>query len=178
MLQFSCNKFKTKEKDMLHTSLGYILVRSFPECAILLLAGCNFLNLKISLKTLLKKTLILGMMISLVRMLPISFGIHTIIGMAFILFVLADLSKDSFINSIMALCKLFLCLIFSELIYIKLVTGVFSVPEKIIIDNYTIMGAIYSLPSLVIFAILAFGMEFVTRKNCRECDDKGNGALN
>ena len=40
---------------MLHTSWGYILVRSFPECAILLMLGCNFLNLKISSKTILKK---------------------------------------------------------------------------------------------------------------------------
>ena len=55
--------FKIKERNMLHTSWGYILVRSFPECAILLMLGCNFLNLKISSKTILKKTLILGLMI-------------------------------------------------------------------------------------------------------------------
>lgn len=148
---------------MLHTSLGYILVRSFPECAVMLLVGCNFLNLKISKKILLKKTFILGLIISLVRMLPISFGIHTIIGMGIILFVLADLSKNSFIDCIIAICKLFLCLIFSEVIYIKLVTTMFLVPESVLVDNYSIISAIYTLPSLFILAILAFAIQFIVK---------------
>ncbi|WP_148558238.1 hypothetical protein [Terrisporobacter glycolicus] len=149
---------------MLRTSLGYILVRTFPECAIVLLAGCYFLNLRISIKTLLKKTLILGIIQSCIRMLPISFGIHTIIGMALVLFVLVDMSKDTFINCIMALCEIFLCLILSESIYIKLLVDVLSVPEKSLVNNYTVMGAIYSLPSLIIFVALFILVEFILRK--------------
>lgn len=97
-------------------------------------------------------------------MLPISFGIHTIIGMGIILFVLVDLSKDSFINCIMTLCKIFLSLILSELIYIELLTKVFRIPEYVFIDNYTLKGAIYTLPSLIIFMLLAFTIEFVIQK--------------
>lgn len=149
---------------MLHTSLGYILVRSFPECAVMLIVGCKFLNLKISIETLLKKTFILGMIISLIRMLPISFGIHTIIGMVIILFVLADLSKSSFMDCIIAMCKLFLCLIFSEVIYIKLITTIFLVPESVLLNNYSVTSAIYTLPSLFIFAILGFLIEFIIKK--------------
>lgn len=149
---------------MLNTSLGYILVRCIPECAVLLLVGCRFLKLKISIKTLLSKTFILGIIISLIRMLPISFGIHTIIGMGIILFMLVDLSKDSFMNCIIALCKLFLCLIFSEFIYVKLVTTLFSVPESILMDNYSIMSAIYTLPSLVILIILSILIESIVNK--------------
>lgn len=152
---------------MLHTSIGYILVRSFPECAVMLLVGCKFLNLKISTETLLKKTFILGMIISLIRMLPISFGIHTIIGMVIISFVLVDLSKNSFMDCIIAMCKLFLCLIFSEIIYIKLITTIFLVPEAVLVDNYSVISAIYTLPSLFIFAILAFFIEFIIKKITR-----------
>lgn len=149
---------------MLRTSLGYILVRTFPECAIVLLAGCYFLNLRISIKTLLKKTLILGIIQSCIRMLPISFGIHTIIGMALVLFVLVDMSKDTFINCIMALCKIFLCLILSEFIYINLLTKVFNIHENALINNYSIMGAFYTLPSLIILVLLAFVIEFIMKK--------------
>lgn len=149
---------------MLHTSLGYILARSFPECAMILIVSKYLLNLDISIKTLLKKTVVLGLAISLIRMLPISFGIHTIIGMGIILFVLVDLSKDSFINCIMTLCKIFLSLILSELIYIELLTKVFRIPEYVFIDNYTLKGAIYTLPSLIIFMLLAFTIEFVIQK--------------
>lgn len=149
---------------MLHTSLGYILARSFPECAMILIVSKYLLNLDISIKTLLKKTVVLGLAISLIRMLPISFGIHTIIGMGIILFVLVDLSKDNFINCIMTLCKIFLSLILSELIYIELLTKVFRIPEYVFIDNYTLKGAIYTLPSLIIFMLLAFTIEFVIQK--------------
>ena len=149
---------------MLHTSLGYILARSFPECAMILIVSKYLLNLDISIKTLLKKTVVLGLAISLIRMLPISFGIHTIIGMGIILFVLDDLSKDNFINCIMTLCKIFLSLILSELIYIELLTKVFRIPEYVFIDNYTLKGAIYTLPSLIIFMLLAFTIEFVIQK--------------
>lgn len=149
---------------MLRTSIGYILVRTFPECAIMLLVGCYFLKIKISMRTLLKKTLLLGVIQSCIRMLPISFGIHTIIGMALVLFVLVDLSKDTFINCIMSLCKLFLCLIISESLYISLLLNVISIPNKLILDNYTVMGAVYSLPSLILFAILAILLEFIIKK--------------
>lgn len=97
-------------------------------------------------------------------MLPISFGIHTIIGMALVLFVLVDMSKNTFINCIMALCKIFLCLILSEVIYISLITNILSIPRGILVDNYSVMSAIYTLPSLIIFAILAFIMEFINRR--------------
>ena len=149
---------------MLHTSLGYILARSFPECAMILIVSKYLLNLDISIKTLLKKTVVLGLARSLIRMLPISFGIHTIIGMGIILFVLVDLSKDNFINCIMTLCKIFLSLILSELIYIELLTKVFRIPEYVFIDNYTLKGAIYTLPSLIIFMLLAFTIEYVIQK--------------
>lgn len=149
---------------MLRTSLGYTLVRTFSECAIVLVVGCYFLNLKISKITLLKKTLMLGVIQTCIRMLPISFGIHTIIGMALVLFVLVDMSKNTFINCIMALCKIFLCLILSEVIYISLITNILSIPRGILVDNYSVMSAIYTLPSLIIFAILAFIMEFINRR--------------
>lgn len=149
---------------MLRTSLGYILVRTFTECAIVLIIGCYFLKLKMSTKTLIKKALILGIIQSFIRMLPISFGIHTIIGMGLVLFMLVDMSKDTFINCIMALCKIFLCLILSESIYIKLLTDVLSVQESLIVNNYTIMGAIYSLPSLALFVIFAILIETIKKR--------------
>ena len=149
---------------MLQTSLGYTLVRTFPECAIVFAVGCYFLNLSISKRDLLKNSLILGVIQSCIRMLPISFGIHTIIGMAIVLFMLVNMSKNTFINCIMALCKIFLCLILSESIYIKLLIDVLSVPELLIVNNYTIMGAIYSLPSLALFVVFAILIEVITKK--------------
>ena len=82
------------------------------------------------------------------------------------------------IDCIIALCKLFLCLFASELIYIKLITGVFSVPEHILLENYSVMGAIYTLPSLTILVILAIAMEFVTQKLKVKNEVKQNGEFN
>ena len=130
----------------------------------MLLVGCYFLKINISSKILLKKTIKLGLAVSLIRMLPISFGIHTLIGMGLILLELINLSKDSFINCIIALCKIFLCLGMSEIIYIKILTEIFKIPEHVFVYNYTLYGAIYTLPSLLIFLILAVMIEYVLQK--------------
>lgn len=149
---------------MLHTSLGYILVRSFPECAIVLLVGCYLLKIKVPKKTIILKTLTLGLMVSLIRMLPISFGIHTILSMTCTLFMLAHLSKDSFINCIIAICKIFISLILSEFVYLFLVTFVFKIPESNFLDNYTVNSALFTLPSLLILVVIAVLIQFITDK--------------
>ncbi|MEG0855150.1 MAG: hypothetical protein RSG52_01600 [Terrisporobacter sp.] len=149
---------------MLHTSPGYILVRSFPECAVVLLVGCYLLKIKVPKNIIFKKTLILGLMVSLIRTLPINFGIHTILSMTCTLFMLANLTKDSFINCIIAICKIFISLILSEFVYIFLVTFVFKIPESNLVDNYTVSSAIFTLPSLLILVLISVLIQFVTDK--------------
>lgn len=149
---------------MLHTSIGYILVRSFPECAIMLLAGCYFLKLKISKKVILRRSLLLGIIVSLIRLLPISFGIHTILSMSCTLFMLLYLSKDSFINCIMATCKLFISLILSEFVYLYIANYVFQIPDSYLISNYTLKGAIITLPSLGILVLIVILIQSLTDK--------------
>lgn len=150
--------------ETLHTSPGYILVRSFPECAVVLGIACYLLKLNIPKKTLLNRTLILGLIVSVIRLLPINFGIHTILSMGCCLLMIANLSKDSFINCIITICKIFISLILSEFIYLYLVTFIFKIPESAIIDNYTIQGAIITLPSLLILIIIAVTIQIVSDK--------------
>lgn len=149
---------------MLHTSIGYILVRSFPECAIMLLTGCYFLRLNISKKVILKKSFILGIIVSLIRLLPINFGIHTILSMACTLFMLLYLSKDSFINCIMTTCKLFISLILSEFVYLYISNYIFKIPDSYLIGNYTLEGAIITLPSLGILVLFAMLIQSLTNR--------------
>ncbi len=155
---------------MLHTSIGYILIRTFPECMALLFIGCYMLKVNVSKTTFLKKTILLCIIQSSIRMLPINFGIHTIMGMGLVLFMLIDISKDSFINCIVALCKIFLCLILSEAIYIQLLTAVLLVPENLLVNNYSITGALYTLPSLAVLILFAFILEFIINKSTKKVD--------
>ena len=68
--------------------------------------------------------------------------------------------------------------IFTIFAYIKLLTIVFKVPEEVFIYNYTIKGAIYTLPSLIIFMLIAFGIEFVIRKFNKGSLEKVSEELN
>lgn len=149
---------------MLHTSIGYIIARSFPECVVMLFTGCYFLKLNISKKTILKRAFILGIVVSIIRLLPINFGIHTILSMTCTLFTISKLSEDSFINCIMTTCKLFISLILSEFIYIYIANYIFKIPDRYIISNYTLKGALITLPSLLILVLIAISIQFVTDK--------------
>ena len=68
------------------------------------------------------------------------------------------------INCIIAICKIFISMILSEFVFIYIVTYILKVPYTAIIDNYTISGAIYTLPSLLIMALIILGIEFCTNK--------------
>ena len=63
---------------MLSSSLSYIILRSFPECILTLIASYILLDLDLKLEEVIKKSIFFVIIVLFIRMLPISFGIHTI----------------------------------------------------------------------------------------------------
>ena len=58
---------------MLESSLVYIITRTFPESLILVLSGVVLLGINIDKKKAFKDGIILGLIIGIIRLLPISF---------------------------------------------------------------------------------------------------------
>ncbi|MPM97013.1 hypothetical protein SDC9_144184 [bioreactor metagenome] len=148
---------------MLRLPLSYILIRTFPESLVLILVGMILLGIKIDIKNLIKKGIFLGVVITAIRMLPINFGVHTILAMIVLAFILYKSCGKQLVKSIIATCCIWISLALSEGIYILIATNILSVPFKHL-TNTQAYGAIITLPSLLILIGIAILIKLVMDK--------------
>lgn len=148
---------------MLRLPLSYILIRTFPESLVIILVGMILLGIKIDIKNLIKKGIFLGVVITAIRMLPINFGVHTILAMIVLAFILYKSCGKQLVKSIIATCCIWISLALSEGIYILIATNILSVPFKHL-TNTQAYGAIITLPSLLILIGIAILIKLVMDK--------------
>ncbi|CEH35489.1 hypothetical protein [Romboutsia lituseburensis] len=148
---------------MLRLPLSYILIRTFPESLVIILVGMILLGIKIDIKNLIKKGIFLGVVITAIRMLPINFGVHTILAMIVLAFILYKSSSKQLVKSIIATCCIWISLALSEGIYILIATKILGVPFKHL-TNTQAYGAIITLPSLLILIGIAILIKLVMDK--------------
>ena len=66
---------------MLKSSLAYVILRVIPECIILILGSYILLDLKIDKYKIMKYGFLYGLIVTLIRSLPITFGVHSLLSM-------------------------------------------------------------------------------------------------
>ena len=66
---------------MLESSLVYTITRTLPESLVLVLSGLILLGIGIDIdkSKVIKKGMLLGFIIGIIRLLPINFGVHSIL---------------------------------------------------------------------------------------------------
>lgn len=149
---------------MLNSSLSYVIIRSFPESIFLILSGYILFNLNINLKNIIRNSLFYLVILTCIRMLPISFGIHTILSMFVIGMIFYKFENQQIISTIINVSKIYICLAISEGIYMVIADKILKIPTQILTNNTSINSAILSLPSLLIFILLIIGINLITKK--------------
>ncbi|GAA0091556.1 hypothetical protein UT300009_15840 [Paraclostridium bifermentans] len=149
---------------MLNSSLSYVIIRSFPESIFLILSGYILFNLNINLKNIIKNSLFYLVILTCIRMLPISFGIHTVLSMFVIGMIFYKFENQQIISTIINVSKIYICLAISEGIYMVIADKILKIPTQILANNTSINSAILSLPSLLIFILLIIGINLITKK--------------
>lgn len=150
---------------MSELSINYILIRSLPESLVILLSGMLLLGIKINIKELIIKSLVLAAIVGCIRIvLPISFGVHTILAMIALGVMLYNLSNKNLINTTITTCIILISLALSESIYILIANGIIGIPLEILMDNQSIQGALLTLPSLVIVFLIVSIFKYIQNK--------------
>lgn len=149
---------------MLNSSLSYVIIRSFPESIFLILSGYILFNLNINLKNIIRNSLFYLVILTCIRMLPISFGIHTVLSMFVIGMIFYKFENQQIISTIINVSKIYICLAISEGIYMVVADKILKIPTQILTNNTSINSAILSLPSLLIFILLIIGLNLITKK--------------
>lgn len=150
---------------MLRISLLEFLLRIIPE-AFLIIWAIYLLNYKrIDLKRYIASSMFIATSAYLVRILPISFGVHTIINIIIYILVAVSINKINIIKAMSAVLKIIITIFICEWINVAVLDKVVKLDLQIIF-NEPLKKVIYSTPSLIMFAVLIFlfyKFEFKTR---------------
>lgn len=166
-LRFMPNeKFALKEVPMVHETfpniLYALLLQDFPESVAVTMAVFSLINFRLWDRRLLWVALLLTFT-NLVRLLPIAFGMHSvilIIGSAILtcIFTKAKLSKI-----FLAVLVCYAVIATSELIYVKPLLNMTGLSYDTVFHNPFLRSA-FALPDLIILLVIAFGKNYYNQK--------------
>ena len=146
---------------MLESSLVYIFTRTFPESLILVLSGVILLGINIDKKKIFKYGIILGIIIGIIRLLPITFGVHSVLSMIALCIILLKCARNDIVKSMVSTCLVWISLELSEGIYILIATSLLNINVERLTDNTTLQGAIITLPSLLIMFLIVLLLRYI-----------------
>lgn len=157
---------------MLKSSVIYTLVRSLPESILFIFLGNMLLEANMSKNKILQMGMLMTLIISFVRLLPITFGVHTIISIMIEVLIFTYLSGNKIIQSVIITFELFIALLLSETIYMFIAINIFKINLNVLVNQSNFISAISSIPSLLIFLGIAFIIKFFNYKvNSRGRDE-------
>ena len=138
---------------MLESSLVYTITRTLPESLVLVLSGLILLGIGIDIdkSKVIKKGMLLGFIIGIIRLLPINFGVHSILSMVALGVILFKCSNNDIIKSMVSTC----------LVWLSLATNILNIKIEKLMDNSSLQGAIITLPSLVIMFLIVIILKYI-----------------
>lgn len=148
---------------MLALTAFEFIVRTIPESLIYIFAGYVLSNTKLNIKRYLISSLLLAVSMFIIRMLPINYGVHTILSIIIQTAILMSISKIDIILAIKSAIITTICLFVVELLNMLALNLIFKEQLEAIMLN-KISKTICGLPSLGGFAIIVLCYYYHLRK--------------
>jgi len=140
---------------MLKLTLLEVFLRALPESFLVVFAVYAFSKTVINMKRYIISSIFYVILIYIIRLLPIQYGVHTILNIIVLIVLTVNINKIVIIKSIqasiMALILLFIC----EGINMFIIQYIFKVNVINLLTNRS-LKILYGIPSLVIFATTVF----------------------
>ena len=138
-------------------------LRSLPECFLLILAIHSFSKIKIDKKKYIISSFICSVAIFLVRMLPINYGVHTILAMGITSILGVAINKIDVIKAIKGVLIVIILQFALEGMNIFIIENIFKADiDKVFADP--VQKALYGLPSICMLAIIVVGYYIINYK--------------
>lgn len=151
---------------MLKVSLIEFLLRFIPESFLFLLAAYVFSNKKIEKKLYIISSLTIAISMYLIRLLPIQFGIHSVMGVIIVILVAVNINKIPINKAV------------SSAVIVVILEGIFETLNLFFLDKIldlnvqavlinSISKLVYFMPSLIFlgFTITLYNLVVNKRKN-------------
>jgi hypothetical protein len=149
MIIYSNNK---GDRFMLKVSLLDLLLRVIPESFLFIFAAYLFCHKKFDKKYIIVSTIIFSITAYIIRLLPIQFGVHTILNILVYVALCIKINKIPFAKSITYSLILMAMLSVSEQLNIVVLNHIFGQNVKAILND-DLFKNIYFIPSMILFLI-------------------------
>lgn len=150
---------------MLYMPIVVFFLRSIPEGILLAFAHYVLVNEKIPIKKLLLSGTILGISSYLIRLLPIHYGVHTIIFLMIYIFIMISVNGIYVLKaipaSIISVFLIFMCDWITVLIYVH----VLHIDYETLFSQVSLIEALYSIPALLLATTIVMLGYFYMRQH-------------
>ncbi|KZL89460.1 hypothetical protein [Clostridium magnum] len=146
-----------------------IFLRLIPEAFILILAGYAFSSKEVEKKLFCVASILLAMATYFVRMLPIHFGVHTIILLVIYVLLSVKINKIDIVKAMSAGLISSIILFLCEWINVFTLTKLLNINVDIVFKS-PVKKCIYLLPSIMLFGLiisLIFYTNVLRKKGCK-----------
>ncbi|NFO02630.1 hypothetical protein JW813_07210 [Clostridium botulinum] len=130
------------------------LFRTIPESFVLMFAIFTLSNTKFNLKKYIVSSLLFGLCEYGIRMLPINYGVHTILDIFVMIIIMFSINKSDVVLSIKASLITTIVLFILEGLNTLLLSAIFKDKLEPVMSNI-ILKTVYGLPSLIFFTAIA-----------------------
>lgn len=141
---------------MLKVSVFELFARLIPEALIFMFAIYTFSKVRVEKKKYLIASSMLGISVFFVRLLPINYGVHTILNIIMVTVIANSINKINMIKAIKASIIITVLLFIIEAISVIILNSIFREQLQVIFSNPT-LKIIFGLPSLIFFEIIVGG---------------------
>ncbi|WP_010234106.1 hypothetical protein [Clostridium arbusti] len=152
---------------MLKLSALEFFFRTIPESFLIVVIAYLFANKKICKSRFIIASLIIALITYGVRLLPISFGVNTIINMMIFIVIALYIIKIPINVSIFSIFISVILISLCEWLNAILLINVFKIDEF----NSSYLKFICNLPSLIMFAIMVYIIYIIRNRICRRFKD-------
>ncbi|WP_297421314.1 hypothetical protein [Clostridium sp.] len=138
---------------MLRLTIFEYIVRAIPEAFIFIFAGYILSNNKINIARYIISSLLYATCVYIIRMLPINYGVNTILAIIIQTIILNNINKFDLIQAVKSSILTTICLFILEMLNVIVLNYAFGDKLSEVMLN-PILKVVYSLPSLICFAVI------------------------
>ncbi|ATW24585.1 hypothetical protein [Candidatus Formimonas warabiya] len=143
-------------------TLWGLLFQGIPECIALVTLVFVIAKARIDWKKIVLLGVLIGCVFYVLRMLPITFGIHTIVGIGLLIFLLTFLEKIDLVRAIIAVLLGNAFLILAETVCFWGINVIFHLPWDEISNNQFLM-TLTGIPQILLIFLAAFVVKRLLR---------------
>lgn len=148
---------------MLQQHILSLITRLIPEAFLVLYSIYLLTNTKVNYKKLFISSALAGVIVFIIRLLPIHFGVHTILGIMLYIVLAIKFHKIELYKAIATTMILEILLFGCDFLLVIVYTKIFSFSSDALYGQ-TWVSAIAGFPSLILFFLTALLITYVKRK--------------